>query len=333
MINTIYIEQEIVDHPRTLEICARFPDATLISCSHYGEIFNRKAQNFRLQKENPAMILAKKNNHFLHQAPPEYGIGGEYHYYFSHMLNCIYDCRYCFLQGMYRSANYVIFVNYEDFQAAMQEKSREHGDKTVNFYSGYDCDSLALDPVTRFTAEFLPLFKTLPNSWLELRTKSTQIRGLLKMEPAPNCVVAFSFIPAEPGRDLEQGVPQLERRLEAMLKLCNRGWKLGLRFDPLIYQPGFEKLYQALFETIFSQLPLAAIHSVSLGAFRMPDKFFRNIVRLYPDEKFYAGPFSSQHGMTSYQRDLEQDMMSACATQILEYIPKSKFFPCDDAYR
>ena len=31
------------------------------------------------------------------------------------MLNCLYDCRYCFLQGMYRSANYVLYVNYEDF--------------------------------------------------------------------------------------------------------------------------------------------------------------------------------------------------------------------------
>ena len=25
------------------------------------------------------------------------------------MYNCIYDCRYCFLQGMYNSANFVVF--------------------------------------------------------------------------------------------------------------------------------------------------------------------------------------------------------------------------------
>ena len=37
------------------------------------------------------------------------------------MLNCVYDCRYCFLQGMYRSANYVLFVNYDDFRVQIEE--------------------------------------------------------------------------------------------------------------------------------------------------------------------------------------------------------------------
>ena len=27
-------------------------------------------------------------------------------WYFSHMLNCLYDCRYCFLQGMSRNHCY-----------------------------------------------------------------------------------------------------------------------------------------------------------------------------------------------------------------------------------
>ncbi len=333
MIKTIYIEEEVLDHARTRAICARFPDATPISCEHYGEIFNRKAQNFRLQKGNPALILAKKHKNFLHPAPPAYGIGGEHHYYFSHMLNCLYDCRYCFLQGMYRSANYVVFVNYEDFQNAIVEKSREHGGDSVCFYSGYDCDSLALDPVTGFSETFLPSFATLPNSWIELRTKSTQIRGLLKMAPLPNCVVAFSFVPETVGGALEQGVPRLARRLDAMEKLYRRGWKLGLRFDPLIYHPGYAQSYRALFDTLFTRIPADALHSVSLGAFRMPEKFFHNMVRLYPDERFLAGPFANRGGMTSYQQHLEQAMMRACSAQILEYVPASKFFPCDDEYR
>ena len=56
MINTIYIEEEIAEHPRTLDIIKRFPNATKIDCKRYGEIFNRKSQNFRLQKKKPALI-------------------------------------------------------------------------------------------------------------------------------------------------------------------------------------------------------------------------------------------------------------------------------------
>ena len=44
------------------------------------------------------------------KTPDNFTIGFKKNYYFSHMLNCIYDCKYCFLQGMYNSANYVLFI-------------------------------------------------------------------------------------------------------------------------------------------------------------------------------------------------------------------------------
>ena len=115
MIDQIYVEEALLDHPRARAIMQRFPDASVTTCARYGEIFNRRAQNFRLQKISPALILAEKFSGHVLPSPPEYAIGGDLNYYFSHMLNCIYDCRYCFLQGMYQSAHYVVFVNYEDF--------------------------------------------------------------------------------------------------------------------------------------------------------------------------------------------------------------------------
>ena len=49
---------------------------------------------------------------------------------------------------MYRSAHYVLFVNYDDFFSAMDAKLVAHDGEDVWFFSGYDCDSLALDPLT-----------------------------------------------------------------------------------------------------------------------------------------------------------------------------------------
>ncbi|MDD1611585.1 MAG: DNA photolyase, partial [Methylococcaceae bacterium] len=169
MIETIYIEENLRNHPRVLEVTARFPEARRIICGRYGEVFNPKAQNFRLQKQRPALILAEKFKNFTLPAPSGYGIGASKNYYFSHMLNCLYDCRYCFLQGMYHSAHYVLFVNYEDFQQDIRRIAGLHPDEAVHFFSGYDCDSLALEPVTGFAAHFLPFFAELPNAWLELR--------------------------------------------------------------------------------------------------------------------------------------------------------------------
>ena len=161
MYDFIYIEDAVIDNPRVLSILKRFNKATVVPCSHYGEIFNRKAQNFRLQKKKPALILAKKYNKLVLPTPPEYGIGAKHNYYFSHMLNCLYDCRYCFLQGMYRSAHHVFFVNYEDFELEISKTIESNPNETIHFFSGYDCDSLALEPVTGFTDHFLEFFRKL----------------------------------------------------------------------------------------------------------------------------------------------------------------------------
>lgn len=328
MIETIYIEEAVREHPRVVEILARFPAARRISCYRYGEVFNPKSQNFRLQKLKPALILAEKYRNFVLEAPQGYGMGANQNYYFSHVLNCLYDCRYCFLQGMYQSAHYVLFVNYEDFQQEIKRLCMEPSTEPRHFFSGYDCDSLALEPVTGFTESFLPFFAGLPNAWLELRTKSTQVRSLLNRAPLPRCVVAFSLSPAAVAGQVEAKAPSLQRRLEALCKCQEQGWLIGLRFDPLIYQSGYQDHYRQLFEQIFARIDLSLLHSVSLGVFRLPEPFFKKIHALYPDEKLFAGPLASQQGMVSYAKSLEQDMLGYCSEQLLSYIPDSKFFPC-----
>jgi spore photoproduct lyase len=328
MIETIYIEEAVLQHPRVAEIVARFPNARKITCGRYGEVFNPKAQNFRLQKQKPALILAEKYKHFTMSAPAGYGIGANRNYYFSHMLNCLYDCRYCFLQGMYQSANYVLFVNYEDFQDEIRQRCADTSAEAVHFFSGYDCDSLALEPVTGFAGQFLPFFEQIPNAWLELRTKSTQVRSLLNREPWPRCIVAFSLNPEEIAKKVEAKAPTLARRLDALVKLQAQGWQIGLRFDPMIYQTGYQQQYRQLFEQVFSMINIEQLHSVSLGAFRLPEKFFKKMHKLYPEERLFAGPLVNQQGMVSYRQELEQEMTQYCTEQLLRFIPRPKFFPC-----
>ena len=330
MFSAIYIENAVRQHPRAKAICERFPDIPQVSIERYGEVFNRKAQNFRLQKQFPALILANKHDNHVLKAPDSYGFGGKHNYYFSHMMNCIYDCRYCFLQGMYRSAHYVLFVNYEDFESALKDKMNINTNNGCNFYSGYDCDSLALEPISQFSDFILPLFQQHPGAVLELRTKSTQIRSLLDREPIENVVVAYSFTPDKVSQALEHKVPKLEKRLQAMMKLQERGWKVGLRFEPVMYESAYRENYLALFETIFAMLNAEQLHSVSLGMFRMPDNFFKNIVKLYPDEKLFAGPLKIQQGLATYQEEIENEVLHFCRQALLRYIPQSIYYTCTD---
>lgn len=327
MIRQIYIEEDIRDHPRTAELIKRHPRAQIISCDHFGEVFNPRSQNFRLQKNNPALILARKTGKRVLPAPPGYAVGGDTNYYFSHMMNCPYDCRYCFLQGMYPSAHYVLFVNYEDFMDDIRCIADEQTSQSPWFFSGYDCDSLAYEPISRFSDSFLPFFQTV-DAFLELRTKSTQIRRLLSRKPMQNIVVAYSLSPDPVTNALEHRTPSLQKRLDALLQLQQHGWPVGLRFDPLIYDPDYQSMYQKMFDQVFCALDCAGIHSVSLGTFRMPKGFFNKMSALYPAERLFAGPLGEDRGMIMYDRKLENEMIDFCSEQILRHVRSSQFFPC-----
>jgi spore photoproduct lyase len=329
VVSCVYIESAVRDHPRASQLLQRLRKLPLVEIDHYGEVFNPRAQNFRLQKQNPAIIIAHKNKGQVLAAPEGYGLGGEHNYYFSHMLNCLYDCRYCFLQGMYQSAHQVLFVNYEDFGEQIRQTAARHAHKPVWFYSGYDCDSLANEPMTRFTEYFIPLVKSIDNAWMELRTKSTQVRSMLKQEPVNNIVTAFSFSDAVSHARLEHGVPSIEKRINAMSRLIDAGWPVGLRFDPVVYHRNYQSAFVDLLEQIFNRIDAQKLHSVSLGSFRLTRDHFRSISRLYPEEPLFAQNMNLDNGIISYPLDREREMIDFCETQLMNHIPAQTYHPCE----
>ncbi len=326
MFERIYIEDTVRDHCRTVGILKKFPTAEAIPCSRYGEIFNLKRQNFRVQKAKPALILAEKQGTKVLPTPAEYGLGADRHYYFSHMLNCLYDCRYCFLQGMYRSSNFVLFVNYEDFESEIKEVANAHPDETCIFFSGYDCDSLALESLTGFAGHFLQTFRELPNSTLELRTKSAKVSSLLEAKPLTNVVVAFTLSPDPVAQALEHKAPTLSARIRAIKKLASHGWKIGLRFDPLIYFVNCEKVYRDFVDETLKQIPLAAIHSITLGLFRSPKTIFNNMESLYPEEPLFMGNLKLSNGIVRYSEEVETRFAETAEAQILKHVPEDLLF-------
>ena len=328
MIDTIYFEEQVTEHPQTLELFKRFPQATRIPCTHYKEIFNPSGQNFRIQKKKPALILAQNKGKLVHPVPATYGIGGKRNFYFSHMLNCLYDCRYCFLQGMYPSAHYLLFVNYEDFFKEIERTYQEANEQPSWFFSGYACDSLALAKLTGFAKSALTFFARHPRAHLELRTKSVATRILEKSTPLPHVITAFSFTPQEISDVIERGVPSVSARIHAMQKLAEKGWPLGIRLDPVIECSDFTKRYESLIREIFLKVPSESIHSVSVGPFRLPEPFFKKMEKLYPQEPLFAGNFEKRGKSISYRREIESQRIQTCKELLLQNISIEKLFLC-----
>ena len=108
------------------------------------DIFNRRHQNFCAQKQAPALILAKKRGSLFIRAPRFARTLKSLFYYTSCIMNCIYDCEYCYLQGMYPSGNGGFFVNLEDIFAEVDKLLLKH---PVYLCVSYDTDLLALEGI------------------------------------------------------------------------------------------------------------------------------------------------------------------------------------------
>ena len=321
-IKNLYIEEDILKDEKALRIQKKLRYENKIICKNYREVFNPKNQNFRIQKKEPSVILAKKKKNLILEAPKKFNIGFSENYYFSHMLNCIYDCNYCFLQGMFNSAHYVIFVNYDDFLLNIKDKL-SNSSNNICFFSGYDCDSLALEDMTGFIEYFVKKFVKLNNGTLEIRSKSTNIKSIKKYHPSDKIIPAFSLNPEYSITLHEQNTPKLINRINAIKELQNLGWNIGIRFDPFIWYGELSKM-SIYFEEIFKSINKNKIHSVTIGNFRMTNSYLKRMVKVNPTEPYILEKQISQ--ILPSKNDDTEIKITTIKEKISEFIDDSKIF-------
>ena len=322
MTKIIYIEREIKDHFRTKLICSKISNPEIIVIDRFSEIFNNKNQSFKLQKNNPALIIAKKYKNLIHKTPENYGIGNKYNYYFSYMYNCLFDCKYCFLQGMYSSANYVIFVNYEDYYDEIKKISITNKKKNITIFSGYDCDSLAFEAISNFMSCLIKKMPEYENIELEIRTKSTYSK-LFSKNIIKNVIIAYSFTPDRFSNKYEKGVPSVDKRLKVIKRLSNLGWKLGFRFDPVIIYEGWQEDYKELFIKIFQNIDIDNVHSITFGKLRFPDTIYKKLIKENMTESLF---FNLEKKKNSYESSNENNIEDFLIENLTKFIDERKIF-------
>jgi spore photoproduct lyase len=321
-IKNLYIEEDVLNDEKAIRIQKKLRYENKIICKSYREVFNPKNQNFRIQKKEPSVILAKKKKNLILEAPKKFNIGFSENYYFSHMLNCIYDCNYCFLQGMFNSAHYVIFVNYDDFLLNIKDKLN-NSSNNICFFSGYDCDSLALEDITGFIEYFVEKFVKLNNVTLEIRSKSTNIKSIKKYHPSNKIIPAFSLNPENSITLHEQNTPKLINRINAINELQDLGWNIGIRFDPFIWYGEISKM-SIFFEEIFKSINKNRIHSVTIGNFRMTNSYLKRMVKINPTDPYILEKQIFQ--TLPSKNDDTEIKITTIKEKISEFIEDSKIF-------
>ncbi len=319
----IYIEKDILEHENTKEILKKFEKSEILLIDNYLEVFSR-GQSFYYQKKSQKLILAKRRENSIYKgAEVCEDFGNENFFYTSMLMNCVYDCEYCYLQGMYHSANIVFFVNIEDVFAELSEILKK---ESVYLCVSYDTDILAFEKIFPLTRKWIEFAKTHANLKIEIRTKSSNFHLLEDMSYVPNVIFAWTISPEYIAHNFEHKTPDFKLRIEDMKKAVRAGYKIRICIDPVIHIKDFKNHYGEFIESIFRDLKNDDILDISIGLFRVNKDYLKRMKKQRFESYILNYPFEGKNNICSYNAEHSKIMMDFIYNKLCEFVDCKKIF-------
>ena len=196
----------------------------------------------------------------------------------------------------------VFFTNLEKLDEELNALARDRSFLRIG--TGELSDSLAFDLETGYSKKIMALLERFPRVVFEFKTKSTRIKNLLAAKTVfRNILVSWSVNPEVIAAREERGAPGARDRLRAMKQVQERGYKIGIHLDPLVWVKDWKVLYTGLIKALSGFVDPDRLAWISLGALRFPyslrDHIFRHrdsrlfegeLVRGYDDKYRYFKP-------------------------------------------
>ena len=320
----IYVEKSIKNDFITKKIISKFDDSKIIYIDDYKKIFSGFDQNFSIQKKSQKLILAEKKDNFIYKGSKMcHDFDNSAFFYTNNIINCIYDCKYCYLGGMYPSSNIVIFVNLKDFFKEIEELSRKH--EKIYFSYGYDTDIPLFENIYPFIYEWNKKISQLGNINMEIRTKSNILHKILSKDNINNIIPAWTLNPHKIIEKYEKKTPSLEERLKSIKKVQKMGIKVRISIDPIIIEENYLEEYKGLVYNIFNSLNPNFIRDISLGVFRIPNIYLKNLKK-HSDSPIVFSDFEVRNSIASFDLNKKEYAINNMISLLSKFIDREKIF-------
>ncbi len=326
MINEIVVERDVKDFPYVREVLEKNPDIPVRIVDRREDRFDPDT-HWGMAKRR--LLLRNYRGKWLKKCPGTRGLLCCNYYVINPIVNCPYNCTYCFLQGYMDSPYTQVMANVEDMFEELKEEFEKLGDGQIRVGTGEMADSLALDEYLDLNVKLIEFFRNFPSAILELKTKSDNVDKLLRIDPPRNVVVSWTISPEEISRKEELGTAPLTRRIEAMKRVLAAGYRIGIHFDPIIYYPGWEKGYRDAVERVFTMLPEGQIAWVSMGSLRFFPFHLEEARKRFPEHSIlFEEMVRGADGKYRYPKPLRVTMYRKLLTWIRSIRPGAFIYLC-----
>lgn len=235
---------------------------------------------------------------------------------------CTAMCLYCYLVCNYNKCAYLrIFVNREEMLERLIRFSNKVPEPGV-FEVGSNSDLILENQITGNLPWLISDFGLKGRGKITFPTKFHQVDDLLELDHKGKTIFRMSVNPEEIIKRVEFGTSSLEKRLEAVNKMCDAGYPVGILIAPVILLDGWNQMYEKLLDILSEKLSPKTKKQLTVEVILMTYSFvhrainaeaFPNAVDLYSKEQMvgrgrgkYAYRLEFREEAQDYLRNLIQ---------------------------
>ena len=246
----IYYEKDIENFELGKELLEKYKDIPKVEIENHNNIEEmRKKENkeFPNMKKNLIIGIRKTHkfveNHKISDYLVPYTSSG-----------CTASCMYCYLVCNYNKCAYLrLFVNREEMLDKIIRTSQK-SDRELVFEIGSNSDLILENTITNNLIWTINNFAKTEKGFLTFPTKFDMVDSLLSLEHNEKIIIRMSVNPEEIINRVEFGTSRLSGRIEAINKLKEAGYKVGILIAPVIMVDNWKILYENLIKELSDRL-------------------------------------------------------------------------------
>ena len=321
----IYFEKEIENYPLGKELMDKYKDIPKIEIENHNAIEEmRKKENkeFGNMKRNLIIGVRKTHkfveNHKVSDYLVPYTSSG-----------CTASCLYCYLVCNYNKCAYLrLFVNREQMLEKIVKTSLK-SEKELTFEIGSNSDLILENTITNNLVWTIENFKNTEKGKITFPTKFDMVEPILPLKHKGKIIVRMSVNPEEIINRVEFGTSRLQGRIEAINKLKEAGYQIGILIAPVIFVENWKELYLQLIQRLESELSSKVKKDVffeiifmtySYVHIKINEEAFPNAIDLYDKDKMTG----RGRGKYWYKNEIRQEGEKFFREKMKQYFPNNE---------
>ncbi len=321
----IYYEKNIENYQLGRELLEKYKDVPKVVIENHNNIEEmRKKQNseFADMKRNLIIGVRKTHKFVENHKTSDYLVP-----YTS--SGCTAMCMYCYLVCNYNKCAYLrLFVNREEMLQKII-KTAEKSEKELTFEIGSNSDLILENTITGNLKWTIENFANTQKGYLTFPTKFDMVDDILSLNHNGKVIVRVSVNPEEIINKVEFGTSRLKGRIEAINKLKEAGYKIGILIAPVIMVENWKELYLELIQRLSEELSEKVKNDVFFEIIFMTYSFvhtkineeaFPNAINLYNKELMTG----RGKGKYMYKNGLREDGEQFFRENMKKYFPNNE---------